>query len=150
MGSEMSGGIENVEIWDCDLSNTPFGISIKSAEKRGGYIKNIKVFDTKTSKINVVGSVGYNNDGEGAKTPPKLSDFRFENIFITGVGRYINADGNFEDVPVPFLEIQGLDKEGCEIENICLINCVAPRPLSEDSKDVKLKNVKGLKIGKYE
>ena len=38
MGSEMSGGIEDVKIWDCDLENSVYGIEIKGTKKRGGYV----------------------------------------------------------------------------------------------------------------
>lgn len=44
MGSEMSGGIEDVVIWDCDLGNSLYGLEIKGTKKRGAlclrYLKN--------------------------------------------------------------------------------------------------------------
>ena len=33
MGSEMSGGIEDVVIWDCDLGNSLYGLEIKGTKK---------------------------------------------------------------------------------------------------------------------
>lgn len=35
IGSEMSGGIEDVSIWDCDMSLSRCGIEIKVTKKRG-------------------------------------------------------------------------------------------------------------------
>lgn len=36
IGSEMSGGVEDVRIWDCDLSHALYGFEIKGTPKRGG------------------------------------------------------------------------------------------------------------------
>lgn len=38
MGSEMSGGIEDVVIWDCDLGNSLYGLEIKGTKKRGALV----------------------------------------------------------------------------------------------------------------
>ena len=42
IGSEMSGGVENVEVRDCVFKNTHSIASIKAPRGRGGYIKNIR------------------------------------------------------------------------------------------------------------
>ncbi|MCQ2353086.1 MAG: glycoside hydrolase family 28 protein [Victivallaceae bacterium] len=44
-GSELSGGIENVEIRDCDVSHTGLGIRFKSLPGRGGFVRNVQVSD---------------------------------------------------------------------------------------------------------
>lgn len=38
IGSEMSGGVEDVGIWDRDLGNAMFGIEIKGMKKRGVHL----------------------------------------------------------------------------------------------------------------
>ena len=43
IGSEMSGGVEDVQIWDCDLANSLSGIEIKATPKRGGYVRGRKM-----------------------------------------------------------------------------------------------------------
>ncbi len=83
IGSEMSGGIENVYIWDCDMTYMPYGLHIKATRKRGGYIKNIFV-NNSTLPIFLVRSVSYNDDGEEATTPPQFSHFYVDNSVITG------------------------------------------------------------------
>lgn len=45
------------------------GIEIKGTKKRGGYVKNVKVRDSRTARI-LFHSVGYNDDGAGAPKPP--------------------------------------------------------------------------------
>ena len=85
IGSEMSGGVENVFVWDCDFSDHIwYGVHIKATKERGGYVRNIDVRDCKLSCI-LAWSVDYNTDGEKAKTVPQFSDFYFENVEVYGV-----------------------------------------------------------------
>lgn len=49
MGSEMSDGIHDVRIWDCDLSCGLYGIEIKGTRKRGGYVRDVQVRDCRVS-----------------------------------------------------------------------------------------------------
>ena len=51
IGSEMSGGIEDVKIWDCDMGDSMSGIEIKATSKRGGYVRDISVDNTIVSHI---------------------------------------------------------------------------------------------------
>ncbi len=83
IGSEMSGGIENVYVWDCDMTYMPYGLHIKATRKRGGYIRNIFV-NNSVLPIFLVRSVSYNDDGEEATTPPQFSHFYVDNSVITG------------------------------------------------------------------
>jgi hypothetical protein len=39
IGSEMSGGMENITVTDCDFTNTGNGLNIKYSKYRGGYVK---------------------------------------------------------------------------------------------------------------
>lgn len=45
IGSEMSGGVADVQIWDCDIAASSNGIEIKGTPKRGGYVRNVTVRD---------------------------------------------------------------------------------------------------------
>ena len=45
IGSEMSGGVEDVKIWDCDVAASYSGIEIKGTPQRGGYVRNVSVRD---------------------------------------------------------------------------------------------------------
>ena len=42
IGSEMSGGVENVLVSDCIIPRARHGLIIKSKRSRGGYVKNIR------------------------------------------------------------------------------------------------------------
>ncbi len=116
VGSEMSGGVEDVRLWDCDMGPTWSGIEIKATKKRGGYVKNILVRDITASHIQMH-SVGYNDDGEGSKVPPILSDCRFERMHL--LGRFLdNNAGRNEWHDCPSILLCGFDVPGYEIRDV--------------------------------
>ncbi len=112
MGSEMSGGIEDVRIWDCNLENSTFGIEIKGTRKRGGYVKDIQISDCIVPCLSVH-SVGYNDDGIGAKEPPIFENYLYERVKITGKSLY----GNEWRVCAP-IEIKGFDEDRYAVKNV--------------------------------
>ncbi len=83
VGSEMSGGVSDVYIWDCDISKSNLGLELKGAPKRGGYVKNIHVSRCILSRV-MLCTVGYNNDGEAAPTEAIFADCLFENLILRG------------------------------------------------------------------
>lgn len=120
MGSEMSGGIEDIRIWDCEVGPTWSGIEIKATKKRGGYVKNIYVRDVTASHIQVH-SVGYNDDGIGAKEPPIFENCHFKNMRL--LGKFLdNNAGKNEWHDCPAIHVQGFDVPGYEARNMTFTN----------------------------
>lgn len=118
MGSEMSGGIDGVKIWNCELGPTWSGVEIKATKKRGGYVRNIEVSDCLASHLQMH-SVGYNDDGVGAEFPPILENCRFERLHL--LNRYLdNNNGKNEWHACVSIDLQGFDEPGYEIKNIYL------------------------------
>ncbi len=113
MGSEMSGGIEDVAIWDCNLGNSLYGLEIKGTKKRGGFVRDISVRGCRLPRI-LMHSVLYNNDGEGAPVPPVFEKCLFEDMDI--LGRYMDKDREYQ--PCRAIELEGFDEEGYEIRGI--------------------------------
>jgi len=113
IGSEMSGGIEDVKIWDCDLKNSVYGIEIKGTKKRGGYVKNVDVKDCVLPRVQFH-SVGYNDDGVGAPKAPVFEKCRFERIAIRGI--YQTKDREWCECTA--IELCGFDEPGHEIKDI--------------------------------
>ncbi len=133
IGSEMSGGVEDVRLWDCDMGPTWSGIEIKATKKRGGYVKNILVRDITASHIQMH-SVGYNDDGEGSKVPPLLSDCRFERMHL--LGRYLdNNAGKNEWHNCPSILLCGFDVPGYEIKNVAFKDIEMEKP-AEGIEDI--------------
>lgn len=82
LGSEMSGGIRDVRIWNCDLENSANGIEIKATRKRGGYVKDIHAVHCIVPRL-LFHSVGYNDDGIAGPHPPVFEKCSFTDIDIT-------------------------------------------------------------------
>ena len=123
IGSEISGGIEDIAIWDCDMSHSQFGIEIKATPKRGGYVRNVSVIDSSTSRI-LFHSVGYNDDGIAAAAPPVFENCRFDQVRITGEA----LNQNREWIACEALELCGFDQTGYELKNITCSNLVLGQP----------------------
>jgi len=116
MGSEMSGGIEDVSIWDCDLSSSSYGVEIKGTKKRGGYVRGVRVRDCAMPRV-MIHAVGYNDDGIPAPQPPVFEDCRFERLRLTGRA----LDGEWSEV-VP-IELTGFDVPGHELRKVVFKDC---------------------------
>lgn len=116
IGSEMSGGVNDVRLWDCDMGPTWSGIEIKATKKRGGYVRNVIVRDITASHVQMH-SVSYNDDGEGSRIPPVLGDCYFERMHL--LGRYLdNNAGKNEWHDCPSILLSGFDVPGFEIKNV--------------------------------
>ena len=113
IGSEMSGGVNDVRIWNCDLGNSVYGVEIKGTKKRGGYVRNVHVSHSKVCRI-LMHSVGYNDDGEGAPVAPVFEDCLFENMNITA--RMHSREDTDEYCEA--IELSGFDIPGHFIKNV--------------------------------
>ena len=113
IGSEMSGGVEDVKIWDCNMAVSTSGLEIKATKKRGGYVRDVEVCDCTLSHV-MVHSVGYNDDGIGSDVPPILENFKYERVTL--LGRYIDHDHVWHSCPA--IELCGFDVPGYEVKNV--------------------------------
>ena len=117
IGSEMSGGVDGVYIWDCDFEKSIFGITVKTTKKRGGYVRNLVVQNCVAPRI-MVRTVGYNDDGESAKEIPALHNFTFENVTLTG--KYWLDEIRSEVCPV--ITLTGFDGQENALKNVVFRN----------------------------
>ncbi len=118
IGSEMSGGVSDVKIWDCDLSGGCYGLEVKGTKKRGGYVRNVQVKDCILPRI-LFHAVDYNDDGIGAEKPPVFENCRFEDVTV--LGRYTDRDSG-ESKACAGIELKGFDEPGHEIRDILFKN----------------------------
>lgn len=139
MGSEMSGGINDVRVWDCDMGDSTYGIEIKGTRKRGGYVRNINVRDSKVCRV-LMHSVGYNDDGIAAPTVPYFEDCTFQNLEITAI-----AYGKDEQrKSCPAIELLGFDEPGHEVKNIRFKDITIHRTHDGDPQTIALALCRGL------
>ena len=118
IGSEMSGGVEDVKIWDCDISESSNGIEIKGTPKRGGYVRDICVQNCSFPRL-LIHAVPYNDDGVPAPQPPVFENFRFEGLHLTGLRK---EHGTTECVAP--MEIAGFEVAGHEVRHVVCKNLV--------------------------
>lgn len=137
IGSEMSGGIADVKIWDCDLQHSWFGLEIKGTKKRGGYVRNVEVKDCVLPRV-LFHSVGYNDDGIGAGVAPVFEKCLFERDAIRGV--YLAK--NREWCECAAVELCGFDEPGHEIQNIVF------RDITLGAKEVQREQTLSMRLCK--
>ena len=141
IGSELSGGIENVFIWDCNYQESALGLNIKTTNKRGGYVKNVKVKNCKMVGIGVRTKYGCNNDGESSGELTKIENLHFEDVYFYGKKpQHIIVPDNYRD-PIYF---DGFDD--LPIENLTLKNIYVQKRPDGQPQNTLIKNVKGLNI----
>jgi polygalacturonase len=111
IGSEMSGGVRNVFMENCEFTGTDRAIRIKSRADRGGvvehiYARNLKVKNLQREVVILNMDYGSDRNQAASQKPPVFRNMQFENI--TGAG-----------APTAVL-IQGLADS--PIENIRFVN----------------------------
>lgn len=134
IGSEISGGVEDVLVRECKAGALINGMQIKSTRDRGAYIRNVEVRDCALQMITVFTRVSYNNDGIPAPHPPKYSDFRFKRLDLSAA-----------DTTKPVIIIHSIKEKEYQTENLLFEDLVLPDGgliEVEPSKNVVYKNVK--------
>ncbi len=141
IGSEMSGGVSDVYIWDCDFSKTYYGFEIKGTKKRGGYVKNIFMKDSKITRI-MMHAVKYNDDGIAAPTVPYFGDCRFENITICPEA-FDHRTETFTHSPI--ITLCGFDEDH-KVENIVFENITVDSGCNGVEQTISLETLKNITI----
>lgn len=140
LGSEMSGGIENVYIWDCSFTGGESGLSVKVTKKRGGYLRNIYVKDCIFTNI-FARSVRFNDDGESAPSLPLVEKFFFDGIELLGY-----CMENDKKKPVGALIVSGLDGDKGAFREFYFKNVLLHTPKEDVKRWIEFKNVCELRL----
>lgn len=148
VGSEMSGGVEDVKVSNCRFLGTDVGLRFKSKRGRGGEVKNIHISNiymtdivTETLLFDLFyggkSAVEALEDGaaptstelfEADETTPSFRDIKISNVVCNGAGRAMYFNG-LPEMPVSNVEISD-----------CIIKCTKGIEICW-SQDVYLKNV---------
>lgn len=124
IGSEMSGGVKNVLVRDCELGNLYYGLQVKGTKERGGYVEDITVKDCDLQQIKIVTSISYNNDGAPAPGMPFFKNMEFVNLNMTKAG-----------TKVPVIFIEGFNNPQHYTRDIVLRNIKLPENSTVHLKD---------------
>ncbi|VFR03301.1 unnamed protein product [Cuscuta campestris] len=100
LGSEMSGGLEDIRIEDVTAVDTESAVRIKTAPGRGGYVKGIFVKDMKLDNMTYVFWVSgkyktHPDDGFDPKALAKIDNINFMDV----VAKNVNMSGSFDGFP---------------------------------------------------
>ncbi len=134
IGSEISGGVNDVLVQDCRAGALYHGLQIKATKERGGYVKNVTVSDCQLLQITVFSALNYNNDGEAAPAPPTFANFTFKNIDL--------SDASTKE---PVIDINGFKDPAHKLKNVTFENIVMPsnsKVVINDAQKIKFENVK--------
>ena len=127
VGSEMSGGVKNIQVNNCQFLGTDVGLRFKSTRGRGGiveniYIKNISMTDIKTDAITFNMYYGGKSvaemleDGDNpdntTKVPvteetPIFRNIDIKNVICNGAGRAMEFNG-LPEMPINGINLQNI------------------------------------------
>ncbi len=147
LGSEMSGGLENIKIWDCEFVCSRTGLRFRATRKRGGYIKNVKVRNCKFIDLHILAAMEMNNDGEGAGVLPVIKDIEIENLELTGMTRKHDGSG-FE--PIEVLRLRGNEEKEYYLQNIKIRDLKIHRRSDGQLQQFEFENFKDVTIENFQ
>lgn len=135
MGSEMSGGIKNVYVHDCDFGHTQRGIRVKSMKGRGGIVENLWFKNIQMDSIYNEAIMLNMNYGSSSIEPrndslPVFRNFNFENIKST------NSRYGIRMIGLPDIKIADLSFKNIYITGKYGISISHATNLTLDSVDI--------------
>jgi len=127
IGSEMSGGVKNIEIRDCTFIGTDTGLRFKSTRGRGGVVENIfmrRIFMKDIQAAAITFNMFYsgqapiadpgqkNSSGSDQAAPVSDETPQFKNIFISdlicrGAGQAVELLG-LPEMPLLIIELKNV------------------------------------------
>ncbi|MGF7141209.1 glycoside hydrolase family 28 protein [Roseimarinus sediminis] len=141
IGSEMSAGVQNVHVYDCDFAgDLKRGIYLKSNPDRGGFIRNVFVSNLRFGKVEdaIYITSYYHNEGEGHQT--EIANIHFENLsFMEATGTGIVLQG-FPDKKLSNIYLRNVNIKSAanaltmtDTENITMSNVLIGEPATVPS-----------------
>ena len=142
IGSELSGGISDIKIWDCDFFNGKTGFNIKTTRKRGGYVKNVTTKRCAFASVWITSEYNCNDDGDGNSNLTVVEDISFEDVKIKGTYPYLDKREQFFYT----LYLSGFDGEEYHFKNLRFKNLQVYARDDGNMQCLKIKNVKNLTL----
>ncbi|MGN1215662.1 MAG: glycoside hydrolase family 28 protein, partial [Candidatus Cryptobacteroides sp.] len=132
VGSEMSGGVQNIKVSDCSFLGTDVGLRFKSCRGRGGVVENIHINDIVMKDIptepllfdlHYGGKSALEAAEKGAspydvayvpadETTPQFKDIYIRDIVCSGAARAMYFNG------IPEKLIENIQVEDCVISSV--------------------------------
>lgn len=124
LGSEMSGGIRDVTVEDCDMRQTDRGLRIKTRRGRGGEIRGVRFrrvsMDGVDAAITVNAFYFCDADGHAAwvqsrapapvsDTTPSISDFDIDDLTLTNLRLAVGVFLGLPEAPLKDIRVGRVD-----------------------------------------
>ena len=125
IGSAMSGGVEEIRMENCRISNTTQGVRLKSMRGRGGYVKNVRIQNIELKDITdqaVQVNMFYGSSTVVPRTQaaPTFTDISMENIQGSSLATGIQLKGlpeqKLEHIELKNIHLQA--KDACECVDV--------------------------------
>ena len=133
MGSELSGGIENVFVENCQMSSPELwsSIRIKTNAMRGGFVRNINVRNIDIGTVRDMLLINfYYEEGLDGDYVPDVRNVRIQDVHCANAQRILNVRG-FDHAKINNLTL----------ENVTIDHAAKPS-IVENVGSVSLKNMK--------
>jgi polygalacturonase len=149
IGSEMSGGVRNVHVEDCEFTGTDRGLRIKSMRGRGGVIENISYENVRHENLrlfDVEMTTFYASSTLVPLTqkPPQIKNVLVKNL--TGTG----AKTAIEIVGLPELPVEGVTFEHVTLASDQGVRCTDCRNVRFSSSAVTRKSGPAFRLENVE
>ena len=153
IGSEMSGGVRNVYVHDCEFKGTDRGLRIKSMRGRGGVIENVwyervRQQDLRQIGVEITTFYGSSTLVPHTQTPPKIRGVHVRDVTTVGVKKAIEVVGlpesPIEDVSFDNVEISSHDGARCVDAQRVKFDHVKITP--EKGPPFSLQNTRGVTV----
>lgn len=136
IGSEMSGGVRNIEISRCTFIGTDTGLRFKSCRGRGGVVENIFIEDINMSDIAkeaITFSTSYDIHKKAAEESSQEDIPEFRNFYIKDVN-CVAAETGIHIFGLPEMPVSNVSLENVEMK--------AKKDMKiENTRDISMKNV---------
>lgn len=156
IGSEMSGGVRNVFMHDCEFAGTDRAIRIKSRRDRGGVVERVYARDIKVRGMQeevIILNMDYSADKSAASNQraPVFRDMCFERIEADGAPVAISITG-LEDSPISNIRFRDMrisstqgvlatSVQGLSFTNLRLNHRKGPLFELEDARDILIDRI---------
>lgn len=153
IGSEISGGVRNVFVYNNNFEKSQYGFRIKTTLVDGGFVENIWVRNIKMKDI-IFNAIEIANDYREDTTneehfPPTIKNINVENINCNQARGALSLRGSTEVNPTS-LSFKNLNISSKDAINLSNASDIELSDITIDSKhESNITNIKGIAITRY-
>lgn len=139
IGSEMSGGVEDVKIWNANLKYTSFGFIIKSPIERGGYVRKVEFKNSISPMVKISQEKYYNLSTEDVPESSTIEDVCIKDLYLGGIDYFDSGKHNWSAIAL-------IAKDLGKIKNVSISDITLNKRKFTPNQEFYFKNVLGVTI----